>query len=112
MLHAMSAPAHSETHPHLKIHEHKLIKNTQSTANERAKGDHLESTADQAGVAQALDDVFHEPQAAVSVEGEDRLGMKLDGFHRQIAMADTHDDSVVALRGDFETAWKLFGYRV
>ncbi len=97
MLHAMSAPAHSETHPHLKIHEHRLMKNTQSTANERAKGDHLESTADQAGVPQTLDDVFHQPQAAVSVERQDRFGMKLHGFHRQIAMADAHDDAVVAL---------------
>src|ERR1700722_14610108 len=112
MLHAMSAPAHSETHPHLKIHEHRLIKNTESTANDRAKGDHLESTADQAGVAQALDDVFHQPQAAVSVKRQDRLRMKLHGFHRQIGVAGAHDDTVVTLRGDFETAWNLFGDRV
>src|SRR5580704_15200225 len=112
MLHAMSAPAHSETHPHWKIHEHRLMKNTQSTANDRTRGDHLKSTGDQTGMPQALNDVLHQPQPAVSFECEDRLGMKLYGFHRQVAMADTHDDAVVALRGYFQTIRKFFRDRV
>src|ERR1700675_1583907 len=105
MLHAASAPAHSERHPHLKIQEHKLMKNTQSTANDTAKGDHLVSTAgnwcNEPGVAQFLNHVFHEAQAAASIERQDRFGMELHGFHRQFAMADAHDDAVLALGGDF-----------
>src|ERR1035437_3091406 len=108
MLQAMSAPAHSERHPHLKIHEHRLIKNTQSTANDKTKGDHLKSTADEAGMAQLLNHVLNEPQAAVSIQGEDRFRMKLHGLHRQFAMADAHDNSVLALGGDFQTGGKLF----
>src|ERR1700722_15254927 len=112
ILHAMSAPAHSETHPHLKIQEHRLIKNTQSTANDRARGDHLESTGDKTGISHPPNEVFHEPQAAVSFERKNRLRMKLDSFHRQVAMADAHDDPVVALRGNFKTARELFRNRV
>ena len=74
------------------------MKNTQLTANEMTKRrDHLVSTADDARVTQPLHDVFHQPQPAVSVQRQDRFGMKLHGFHRQVAMADAHDDAVVAL---------------
>ena len=67
------------------------------------------STADQdTGVPQALDDVFHQPQAAVAVQRQDRFGMKLHGLHRQVAMADAHDDAVVAFGGDFEARREAF----
>jgi hypothetical protein len=115
MLQAMSAPAHSERHPHLKIHEQRLMKNTQSTANEMAKGDHLVSMASTRGdqaVSQPLNHVFHQAQAAVSVQRQDRFGMKLDRFHRKFAMADAHDDAVLALSGDFEARREFFGDRV
>jgi hypothetical protein len=104
MLQAMSAPAHNDRHPQRKIQAQRLMNNTQSTANDRAKGDHLESTAGQMPVTQFLNHVLHKAQAAVTVEREDRFRMKLDGLHRQFAMADAHDHAVLALGRDFETA--------
>jgi hypothetical protein len=46
--------------------------------------------------------VLHQVQAAVSFRSQDRLRMKLHGFHRQLAVAQAHDDAVVGLGGDFQ----------
>ncbi len=50
ILQAISAPAHREWHPHLKIQEQRLMKKIPPTTNDTAKGDHLESTGDRPGM--------------------------------------------------------------
>jgi hypothetical protein len=86
------------------------MKDVQVTANEMRNGEILVKSDTRA--TQLLDHVLHQPQAAVSVQREDRFGMKLNGFDRQIAMADAHDDAVVAFRGYFQARREFFGNRV
>src|SRR5579871_5511690 len=86
------------------------MKKMQVTANEMRKGENL--TSRDTGMTQRLYDVLDEAETAVAIERQDRFGMELNSLNGQIAMADTHDDAVVALRRDFETGWKLFGNRV
>ena len=54
-------------------------------------------------MAQYFYDVLHEHQTTLTVERENRLGMELHRFHGKVAMADAHDDAIVAFRGDFKT---------
>src|SRR5580700_2926462 len=61
-----------------------------------------------ASVSQRAHHVLHQTQAAVAFERQDRFRMELDGFHRQLAMAHAHDDSVVAFGGDFEARREFF----
>ncbi len=53
--------------------------------------------------SQDLDHILHEHQAALTVERENRFGMELHRFHGKVAMANAHDDAVIALRRDLET---------
>ena len=57
MLQAISAPAHSDRHPHWKIHEQKLMKKMEVTANEIRNGEILESR--DTDVTQLLHHIFH-----------------------------------------------------
>src|ERR1022692_5216314 len=41
--------------------------------------------------------ILHQLQAAVSFGSQDRLRMKLHSFHRQLAVAQPHDDAVIRL---------------
>src|SRR3954471_24621706 len=110
MLQAMSAPAHSDMHPHLKIQAQKLMNSVQVTANETANDDSLPGSDTR--VSQKLDHVFHQPQSAVAVERQDGLGMELHGLHGQVAMAHAHDDAVFGLGGDFKAGRQLFTDRI
>src|ERR1039458_407991 len=46
--------------------------------------------------------VLHQLQTAVSLGSQDRLRMKLHGFHRQLAVAQAHDDAVIRLGSHFQ----------
>src|SRR5277367_3457516 len=105
MLHAISAPAQRARHPQLKIQEQKLMKNVQVTAKETRNGESL-ANAD-TRMTQGLYNILHQAQAAVAVERENGFGMELHTLDRQVAMADPHDDPVVALGGNFKTRWQF-----
>jgi hypothetical protein len=64
ILHAASAPAHSERQPHAKTHAQKFMKKVLVTAKETRKGPILRSrlsTADGARVSVEPHDIFHQP---------------------------------------------------
>jgi len=76
------------------------------TAKETRKGPILRSrlsTADGARVSVESNHVLHQPQSAILVQRENRLGMKLDRLHRQLAVANPEalpDEFVLALSSD------------
>src|SRR5436190_3654368 len=51
--------------------------------------------------------VFHQLQAAVSVQRKDGFGMELHCFHGQLAMTHAHDHAIFRLCGDFEHGGEL-----
>jgi len=50
---------------------------------------------------------FDQPEAAISVQRQDRLGMELHAFNGQFAVAHSHDDAVLRFRSDFKTGGKV-----
>src|SRR5271156_817162 len=87
------------------------MKKVQVIAKENRNGESLLRN-DDARMTQHLYHVFDQPEAAVAVQREDRFGMKLNAFNRQIAVPDAHDDPVVALSRHFETGRQFFRNRV
>src|SRR5579862_2436348 len=62
-------------------------------------------------VGHAAYHVSHKLQAVVFFRSQDRLRVELHGFHRQFAMAQSHDDAVVRFGGHFQALRKLFPHR-
>src|ERR1700674_3935368 len=88
----------------------KLMKNAQVSANEIRKGEYLE--ASHTSVSQDFDYVLHQPQPAASVQCQNRFGVKLHCFHRQIPVAYAHDHAVLALGGYLQAFRKLLRNRI
>ena len=86
------------------------MKNVQVTAKETRNGESL-ANAD-TRMTQGLYNILHQAQAAVAVERENGFGMELHTLDRQVAMADPHDDPVVALGGNFKTRWQFLRNRI
>ena len=53
-----------------------------------------------------LDHVLHQPQAAVTLQSQNRFGVKLHRFNGQVAVTNAHDDAVVRFRGNFKAGGK------